>query len=124
MTIFIVFIAVALLFVILICIIMVMFAGLLLDINSVFNWLSWLEWVSVCRYASNALTINEFEGLRLCLPNNTLICPTTGEQILDDLNIDHAQSWDLWKNFVAMAVMTVFLFILAYIQLLRIKKTK
>lgn len=103
---------------------MMVFSGFLVKLASVFKWLSWLQWISALRYASNVLTINEFQGLRFCLSNQTNICPMTGEEVLTDRGIDHGTAWDLWKNFLILALMTVVFFTLAFIQLLRIKKTK
>ncbi|CAF4503137.1 unnamed protein product [Rotaria socialis] len=116
--------AVALIIAILICVMMTMFSGFVLDLDSVFKWLSWIQWTSASRYVSNLLIINEFQGLTFCLSNQTNVCPMTGEQILDNLDIPHANSWDLWKNFLALTIMTVLFLISSYIQLIRIKKTK
>jgi ATP-binding cassette subfamily G (WHITE) protein 2 len=117
-------VAVALIVAILICVVMMMFSGFLIDLASVFNWLSWIKWISAVRYASNILTINEFQGLTFCLANLTDICPITGEEILDKRALSHADAWDLWKNFMALTLMAIIFFILAYIQLVRTKKTK
>jgi hypothetical protein len=103
---------------------MMIFSGFLVKLSSIFNWLSWIKWISALRYASNVLTINEFQGLKLCLPNQTNICPMTVEDVLNAQEIDHGTAWDLWKNFFALTLMTVGFFTLAFIQLLRIKKTK
>ncbi|CAM4835665.1 unnamed protein product [Rotaria magnacalcarata] len=54
-----------------------------------------LHWISAFRYASNVLTINEFQGLKLCLPNQTNVCPVMGEDVLNDRGIDHGTAWDL-----------------------------
>ena len=48
----------------------------------------------------------------------------TGDDVLDAQEIDHGTAWDLWRNFLALALMAVGFFALAFIQLLRIKKTK
>lgn len=116
--------AVALIVVILVLVIMMMFSGFLIDLASIFNWLSWIQWISAFRYASNILTINEFQGLIFCLPNSTDICPLTGEEILNNRALPHANTWDLWKNFVALTIMAILFFVLTYIQLIRTKKTK
>jgi hypothetical protein len=47
-----------------------------------------------------------------------------GLDILQQQNIAYSSDWDLWKNFVALGGMTLGFLILAYIQLLRMKKTK
>ncbi|CAF4782215.1 unnamed protein product, partial [Rotaria sp. Silwood2] len=38
-----------------------MFSGFLIDLSSIFSWLSWIQWINAFRYASNVLTINEFQ---------------------------------------------------------------
>lgn len=121
---YVIVLAVALIVVILIFVIMMMFSGFLIDLSSVFKWLSWIQWISAFRYASNILTINEFQGLRFCLANLTEICPITGESILDKRGLPHSNAWDLWKNFLALTLMAILFFLLAYIQLVRTKKTK
>ena len=103
---------------------MMMFSGFLIDLASIFDWLSWIQWISAFRYASNVLTINEFKGLRLCLPNLTDICPFTGEAVLDKRGLAHEHAWDLWKHYLALTIMSILFFALAYIQLVRTKKTK
>ncbi|CAF2130654.1 unnamed protein product [Rotaria magnacalcarata] len=115
---------VALIIVVLIYVGMMVFSGFLIKLTSMFNWLSWIQWISAFRYASNVLTINEFQGLKLCLPNQTNVCLVMGEDVLSDRGIDHGTAWDLWKNFFALTMMTTIFFVLAYIRLLRIKKTK
>lgn len=103
---------------------MMVFSGFLIDLNSVFVSLRWIQWFSAFRYATNILTINEFMNLSFCLENNTLICPLTGEQVLIDRDIPYETNWDLWKNFIALIVMIVVFLLLAFIQLLRMKKVK
>jgi hypothetical protein len=86
--------------------------------------LRWIQWISAIRYASNLLAINEFRNLKLCLSNNTSVCPFAGEQVLTERQIDHTTQWDMWKNFLALSSMAIVFLLLAYIQLLRIKKQK
>ena len=66
--------------------------------------------------------INEFRNLKFCLSNNTHICPLTGEQVLVHRNIQHDTNWDVWQNLLAILIMAFVFFLLAFIQLLRIKK--
>ena len=117
-------VAVALIVVVFSFVVMMMFSGFLVDLSSIFASLRWIQWVSAIRYASNILAINEFRNLKLCLSNNTGVCPLTGEQVLTQHEIDHTTDWDMWKNFLALSMMAVVFLILAYIQLLRIKKQK
>jgi ATP-binding cassette subfamily G (WHITE) protein 2 len=116
--------AVALIVVVLIFVIMFVFSGFLISLASVFDWLSWIQWISAFRYASNVLTINEFRHIQFCLANNTNICPTTGADILKNNALNSTTDWDMWKYFFALTMMTIIFFVLAYIQLFRIKKTK
>ena len=106
-------------------ILMLVFSGFFIDLKSVFNWLSWIQWISAFRYSLNTLVINEFRGnITFCLPNATNICPLTGSDVLNKRDLEHATDWDLWKNFFALCMMALTFFVLAYIQLIRIKKTK
>ena len=106
-------------------IIMLVFSGFLIDIGSIFNWLSWIQWISAFRYSLNVVAINEFRGnITFCLANATDVCPLTGSDVLTKRGLDHANDWDLWKNFLALSLMAVTFLLLAYIQLIRIKKTK
>ncbi|CAF4816146.1 unnamed protein product, partial [Rotaria magnacalcarata] len=74
-----------------------------------------MQWISAFRYASNVLTISEFQGLNFCSSNGTEFCQLTGEEVLAKRELTHVSSWDLWKNFFALTVMTIGLFVLAYI---------
>ncbi|CAF4236259.1 unnamed protein product [Rotaria sp. Silwood2] len=102
------------------CVVMLVFTGYLVDVTNIVKFLSWIKWVSLFRYASNVITINEFTQLKLCSTNNTNNCLIKGEHILDNHKIDYSTTWDLWKNFVALAAITFFFFILTFIQLLRL----
>lgn len=103
---------------------MMVFSGFLIDLKSIFVSLRWIQWISAFRYATNILTINEFRNLSFCLENNTQICPLTGDQILIDRDIPYGTNWDLWKNFIALMMMIVVFLLLAFIELLRMKKVK
>lgn len=106
-------------------VLMMVFGGFLVKISSVVEFLSWIKWISIFRYSINIMNINEFSGLTLCLQNNTSICPFNGTDIIRNrANIEYNSQWDLWKNFVALHSMTLIFFTLAYLQLLRMKKTK
>ncbi|CAF0913579.1 unnamed protein product [Rotaria sordida] len=106
-------------------VLMMVFGGFLVEVSSVIKYLSWIKWVSLFRYSMNIITINEFNGLQLCLNNNTNICPIDGIDIIHNIaHIEYETEWDLWKNFVALGSMTTILFLLTYIQLFRMKKTK
>ncbi|CAF4539458.1 unnamed protein product [Rotaria sp. Silwood1] len=106
-------------------VLMMVFGGFLVEVSSVIKYLSWIKWVSLFRYSMNIITVNEFSGLQLCLKNNTHICTINGTDIIHNVaHIEYENQWDLWKNFVALGSMTMIFFILTYIQLVRMKKTK
>ncbi|CAF3342003.1 unnamed protein product [Rotaria sp. Silwood1] len=103
---------------------MMLFSGLLINISSILSFLRWIQWISVFRYASNVLAINEFRNLTLCLPYDIDQCSMKGEEILLRRHISYTTTWDIWKNIVALLFISGTFFIMAYIQLLRIKKFK
>ncbi|CAF3699138.1 unnamed protein product [Adineta steineri] len=116
--------AVAFIVVVLILVIMLVFSGFLVELASIFNWLSWIQWISAFRYASNVLIINEFHNISFCLSNMTSVCPMSGLEVLNRQALDYKTDWDMWKYFFALSMMTITFFLLSYIQLFRIKKTK
>ncbi len=104
---------------------MMMFSGFIVDLTTVFRWLSWIQWISAFRYASNVLSINEFRHLLLCETINGIKnCTFRGEKVLDQKNIAYSHDWDMWVYFSALSGMAIFFLILSYIQLVRMKKTK
>ncbi|CAF1318829.1 unnamed protein product [Rotaria sordida] len=115
---------VSLIVIVFIFVVMMVFSGFLIDLKSVFSFLQWLQWLSAFRYATNLLTINEFRHLKFCLANNTQICPLTGEQILIQHGIPYNNNWDMWRNLLALLIMIIIFLIMAFIQLLRMKKVK
>ncbi|CAF2508741.1 unnamed protein product [Rotaria sp. Silwood2] len=115
---------VSLIVIVFIFVVMMVFSGFLIDLKSIFSFLQWIKWFSAFRYGTNLLTINEFRHLKFCLPNNTQICPLTGEQILIQHDIAYNTNWDMWKNLLALLIMIMVFLIMAFIQLLRMKKVK
>ncbi|CAF4368013.1 unnamed protein product, partial [Adineta steineri] len=103
---------------------MMLFSGFLVDIQSIVSFLRWIQWISVFRYASNMLAINEFRNLTLCLSSHCDIGLMTGEDILSRRHISYSSTWDIWKNILALLLITITFFLMTYIQLLRIKKFK
>jgi hypothetical protein len=101
---------------------MMVVSGFLVNLNSIFSFLRWIQWISAIRYSSNLLSINEFRNLKFCLSNNTQICPLAGEQILMQRNISYDTNWDVWKNLLAISILALAFFVMTFIQLLRIKK--
>lgn len=118
------FLAVALIVVVLIFVVMMIFSGFIVELSSIFNWLSWIQWISTFRYASNMLTINELHNMTFCLTNQTNNCQFNGNTILKEKDIEYETDWDMWKNFCALTIIALIFLILSFIQLLRMKKTK
>ncbi|CAD5126726.1 DgyrCDS14783 [Dimorphilus gyrociliatus] len=46
-------------------VIMMLFSGMLVKLDSIGNWLEWVKYLSLMRYCLAALIINEFKGLEL-----------------------------------------------------------
>ncbi|XP_051939618.1 broad substrate specificity ATP-binding cassette transporter ABCG2-like isoform X2 [Hippocampus zosterae] len=114
---------------------MMIFSGLLVNLPSIMDWLAWLKYLSIPRYGLAALKINEFVGLKFCQNTNVSAAVTacncsagptvgltcTGEQYLDYLGIRY-NTWGLWENHVALAVMLVAFLLISYLKLRYIKK--
>lgn len=100
---------------------MMIFAGLLVNLPSIADWLVWLKYLSIPRYGFAALQINEFVGLEFCQTvNGTSFCQM-GEEILDEQGVDYS-AWGLWQNHVALLVMIFIFLSIAYLKLRFIKK--
>uniref|UniRef100_A0A8C2FNH5 Broad substrate specificity ATP-binding cassette transporter ABCG2 n=1 Tax=Cyprinus carpio TaxID=7962 RepID=A0A8C2FNH5_CYPCA len=121
-------VAVANIFMTISFIFMMIFSGLLVNLKSIMDWLSWLKYLSIPRYGLEALEINEFVGLKFCgnvsavmssPAADILMC--TGEQHLTFQGIDYS-SWGLWHNHIALTLMTLIFLIIAYIKLRFIPK--
>ncbi|KAI7810530.1 broad substrate specificity ATP-binding cassette transporter ABCG2b [Triplophysa rosa] len=100
-------------------ILMMVFGGFLVNLNSMLNWLSWLKWASIFKYGLDAVTINEMKGQVFYSGNATL----TGEMYLRSQGIDYSV-WGFWQNQVALLGIILVCITLAYIQLRRINRWK
>ncbi|XP_031440943.1 broad substrate specificity ATP-binding cassette transporter ABCG2-like [Clupea harengus] len=104
---------------------MMIFSGLLVNLPSIVEWLAWLQYLSIPRYALSALQINEFTGLKFCDPALNITLPPgfacTGEDFLKNQGLDFS-TWGLWQNHVALTVMTIIFLVIAYLKLRFIKK--
>ncbi|KAJ4918833.1 hypothetical protein JOQ06_021793 [Pogonophryne albipinna] len=98
-------VAIANIFMTIAFIVMMIFAGLLVNLRSIASWLAWLKYFSIPRYGLAALQINEF----------------TGEEFLDYQGVDWS-TWGLWQNYVALGVMTFCFLTIVYLKLRFIRK--
>nr|XP_039268608.1 broad substrate specificity ATP-binding cassette transporter ABCG2-like [Styela clava] len=142
--------AVAELLLILTFVFTVMFSGLLVNVDTILPWLSWLKYLSIARYGLVGLSVNELWGqnftscsanlttfqssifassdvVEISRPDNETVCISIqGDEYLhSSLSIgasgSEINSWDLWQNVVALACIATGLYTLTYIQLTRIK---
>ncbi|KAL3876014.1 hypothetical protein ACJMK2_033903, partial [Sinanodonta woodiana] len=97
---------------------MMVFSGLLVNLDSIGDWLEWIKYISVFRYAINALDINELKDM--AFEGNC----TTGNQYLVYQGISYSSSWDLWSNYVALGCITFGFMAFAYIRLLTMSKLR
>lgn len=115
--------AVANLLIAMVYVVMMVFSGLLVNLDTVPDFLEWLKYLSIFRYSLEALSINELKGMTFIRATANESCPT-GNEYLESQNIAYETDWDLWVNYVALAVMSVGFLILAYLRLLFMNKLK
>merc|ERR1719427_1475152 len=140
--------AVSNLFITLTFVFSILFAGLLLNVETVLPWLAWIKYLSIANYGFSGLAINEFRGETFsdCLTNSTappsggtsdcttfytdkttgqLCYSITGECFLSSqLGIGDGtelSDWDLWQNYVAVFAISIGMYFLTYVQLARTK---
>ncbi|XP_065906213.1 broad substrate specificity ATP-binding cassette transporter ABCG2-like isoform X1 [Dysidea avara] len=107
-------------------ILQVMFAGFLKNLRSIDDWLAWLEYLSIFRYALNAITVNELDGNEYppgCASSNTsssFNC-LVGRDYLDRLGY---LDFDVWYNILALGCFNVGFMVLVYVNLRLLKKEK
>uniref|UniRef100_A0A8C1CE72 ATP-binding cassette, sub-family G (WHITE), member 2c n=1 Tax=Cyprinus carpio carpio TaxID=630221 RepID=A0A8C1CE72_CYPCA len=100
-------------------VVMMVFGGFLVNLNSMLSWMSWLKWASIFRYGYNALAIIELKG-QVFTSNYTSM---TGDMYLDHQEIDYSL-WGFWQNQVALTGIMCVCLILSYVQLRRINRWK
>ncbi|XP_065906203.1 broad substrate specificity ATP-binding cassette transporter ABCG2-like [Dysidea avara] len=107
-------------------ILQVMFSGFLKNLRTIDDWIAWLQYLSVIRYALNAVVVNELDGNEYppgCGSDNstsTFDC-LVGRDYLDTLGY---LEFDIWYNILALACFNVGYLFLSYLILRIIKKEK
>jgi len=91
----------------------VVFAGFVVDLNSITVVLRWLQWVSFLKYAFGALIKNEFAGTTFYCEEDeeprSGFCPLdTGDQVLD------------YYNFSNVSVLWYCVALVCYVAVLRV----
>ncbi|XP_021340344.1 ATP-binding cassette sub-family G member 2-like isoform X2 [Mizuhopecten yessoensis] len=102
---------------------MMVFGGLLVNLDSIADWLEWIKWFSIFRYGMNALVINELKDLNFYNKTSGAICGSGNEELLRQ-GISFETDWDLYQNHVALICIACILLFFSYLQLLRVKKFK
>uniref|UniRef100_A0A672HHV5 ATP-binding cassette, sub-family G (WHITE), member 2a n=1 Tax=Salarias fasciatus TaxID=181472 RepID=A0A672HHV5_SALFA len=103
-------VAIATIFMTIICVFMMIFAGLLVSLPSIPSWLAWLKYLSIPRYADPAV-------LRILL----CVSSCTGEQYLTSQGIDYS-TWGFWQNHMALLIMTACFLTITYLKLRFVRK--
>ncbi|CAG5134414.1 unnamed protein product, partial [Candidula unifasciata] len=100
---------------------MMLFGGFLINPDSIGPWLNWVQYINLFKYSLSALYINEFKDRYFCINNGTTC--KSGNTYLNEQQISHQYTWDLWCNHMALLIHAAFLMLLTYVQLRRMKKT-
>lgn len=132
----------------------IVFSGLLVNLREMGDWLSWLQYFSVCRYGIVAFSIAEFKGTNFtqcgnisdgissagpfgsAANNEKVVTTNISDTVCTVLNGEvflkgtlavggpgeSIDDWDLWQNILALGCITVGLYTLTYIQLVRKKR--
>jgi len=102
-------------------VIMMIFSGLLVSINSWPDSSRWLGYLSFTKYSYELFVENEFDGLVLpCVAGQGQPC--TGAEVLSKKYLDIPDLGVKWKKVVALVVYTTGLMFFSYLALLRLKK--
>ncbi|CAD5120741.1 DgyrCDS9300 [Dimorphilus gyrociliatus] len=117
---------------------MMVYSGLLVNIETIPVWLRWIQHISIFRYSMNWYSINEIKDQEYCsivkstdlgkvpvldLNQEEEVC-TKGNPWLRGQGISYETTWDLWRNFCGISLIMLFFLIGAYAQLRRLKKTR
>mmetsp|Transcript_1483 Transcript_1483/g.3563 ORF Transcript_1483/g.3563 Transcript_1483/m.3563 type:complete len:718 (-) Transcript_1483:370-2523(-) len=101
-------------------VIMMIFSGLLVSINSWPDYTRWVGYLSFTKYSYELFVENEFTGLTIpCVDAGD---PCTGEEVLQPDVLDIPELGEKWKKVVALVVYTLGLLTLGYLALVRLKK--
>ena len=124
-------------------VLMVVFSGILINIESLPVSLQWVQYFSLFRLALSTLFVNELVGLEFCLDvfrkftndgscynatysfsGQTISSIHSGEDYLKSHGIPFSHPFDLWRGILGLSLYAIILFILSYIALRFLKKEK
>ena len=103
-----------------IVIVFLLFGGFYINIDSLPTGSRWVTYVSLLKWAFEALAINEFEGETFTCKSSDLTCQPTGKAVLDNLSFGNST---VGEALLGLFVVFICYNILAYI-ILRIGRTR
>ena len=99
------------------------FAGLLLNIDSIPVYFKWLEYLSIFKYAYEIAVANELEGLQLEACTSEEIdeggCLEDGNAFLERLGLEYD---NIPYDFLALAIFIIFYLGVTFWNLIRLKR--
>lgn len=104
-----------------------LFGGFFISLSSLPVWLSWLKYLSLFRYGTEALAINELRGQQYFARNSSSPCIRgmciNGTNALEGLGYETEAIW-IWYDQIALAGLTLFFLTICIVNLQLIKKHK
>ncbi|GFR92482.1 ATP-binding cassette sub-family G member 2 [Elysia marginata] len=97
-----------------------LYAGFLINFSSMPQPLAWIQYLSIAKYGFQILTVNEFADRTFSIKGSNE--SISGNDYLDQLDIDFTTTEDLLPNFLALGAISWTMLILAYLQLRCTKK--
>ncbi|ESO01062.1 hypothetical protein HELRODRAFT_82208, partial [Helobdella robusta] len=102
---------------------MMVYSGVLVNIETVPRFLRWVCWGSIFRYSINMFLINSLKNQTFCddgvSGNQTHIECLSGNEYLESQGIQYLSSFDQWKNEMFLIIISIIFLTLALIQLKR-----
>ncbi|KAK3736955.1 hypothetical protein RRG08_009434 [Elysia crispata] len=96
-----------------------LYAGFLINFSSIPKAIAWIQYLSIAKYGFQILTVNEFADRTFSIKGSNE--SISGNDYLDQLDIDYTTLEDLLPNFLALGAISWTMLILAYFQLRRTK---
>ncbi|CAD5118399.1 DgyrCDS7104 [Dimorphilus gyrociliatus] len=112
------------------CVVMMIFSGFMVNLDSIKPYLQWIKWLSIVRYSFDGLLINELQNLTICqnypFYRKQKFCSKEIARyyLRNYQGITYETNWDLWQNFLALFCLFLIFTVIAYVQLRLLRKTK
>jgi ABC-type multidrug transport system permease subunit len=95
-------------------VVFLLFAGFLINNDSIPVFYIWLQYSSFMKYGFSMLTVNEFDGLKFECGNEPICSYNNGTQVLDSYGVYYS---DRWIYVIALTIITFAYAILGYVSL-------